>query len=190
MKQIPVGVSNRHVHLTKAHADILFWKDYQFTALKNLSQPWQYACQETVTLVWPKWKISKVRILWPERPQTQVEVSMGDTFVLGQPTSIRWSWDLVWSAPIIIQWPEWEVALPEWLIIAKRHIHMSPADAIALGVTQKQIVSVRVGNAERSLIFDNVIVRVSKESFLDMHIDVEEANAAGVKNGDIGELLA
>ena len=186
--RIPIGISNRHVHLSQADANTLFGPNYELTKLKDLSQPGQFACEECVTIKGEKGEISKVRILGPYRKFSQVEVMLGDTFKLGTPTPIRESGDLDGSAPVTIIGPAGQVELVQGMIVAKRHIHMTVADAENFGVTNGQIVKVKT-NGERSLIFDEVVIRVSDSYALDMHIDVEEGNAAGLKQGDRGELI-
>ena len=186
--RIPIWISNRHVHLSQADANTLFGANYELTKIKDLSQPGQFACEECVTIKGTKWEISKVRILGPYRKFSQVEVMLGDTFKLGTPTPIRESGDLEGSAPVTIIGPAGQVELTQGMIVAKRHIHMTVADAENFGVTNGQIVKVKT-NGERSLIFDQVVIRVSDSYALDMHIDVEEGNAAGLKQGDRGELI-
>jgi putative phosphotransacetylase len=187
--QLPLWVSNRHIHLSKADAEALFWEWYELTPIKELSQPWQYAAEECVILKWPKWQIEKVRILWPYRPQTQVEILMADQFKLWVMAPIRLSGDLKHSAWIDIIAPDWkQISISEWMIIAKRHIHMTPADAEHFWVVNNQIVQIKYGG-ERWLIFDEVVVRVTDSSKLDTHIDVEEANAGAIPQASSVELL-
>ena len=189
MDIIPLWVSNRHIHLSKADAEALFWEWFQLTPIKDLSQPWQFAAAECVTLKWPKWQIEKVRILWPYRPQTQVEILMADQFKLGVMAPIRLSGDLKHSAWIGIIWPDGkEISISEWMIIAKRHIHMTPADAEKYWVQNNQIVKIKCW-WERGLVFDEVVIRVTDASKLDTHIDVEEANAAALPQASSVELL-
>jgi len=189
-KIIHIGVSNRHIHLSQSDADILFGKNHEFKVLKFLSQPWQYACAEVLTIQWPKKAIEKVRVLWPLRSQTQVEISITDSFVLGVQAPIRLSGDLKESSPITIVGPEGTVELSKWLIIAKRHLHMHTDEAKEFGLVNNQIITVKAGSSERSVIFDQVVVRVSDRYALDMHIDTDEANAAGIKNGDNWEIVS
>lgn len=186
---IPLWVSNRHIHLSKADAEALFGEWFQLTPIKDLSQPGQFAAAECITLKWPKWQIEKVRILWPYRPQTQVEILMADQFKLWVMAPIRLSWDLKHSAWIDIIWPdEKEISISEWMIIAKRHIHMTPADAEKYWVKNNQIVKIKCW-WERGLVFDEVVIRVTDASKLDTHIDVEEANAAALPQASSVELL-
>lgn len=189
MVRLPIGISNRHIHLSETDADKLFGKEHQFKILKDLSQPGQFACEEVVTLKWPKWEIKNVRILGPLRKQTQVEISVSDGFALGVKAPIRLSGDLKWSEGINISGPNGEVYITEWVIVAKRHLHITKPEADERWLKNNQSVKIGITNNERWLIFDNVVVRLSDESALDVHIDVEEANAAGLKNGDRGELI-
>ncbi|MDR7240462.1 phosphate propanoyltransferase [Neobacillus drentensis] len=178
---IPVGVSNRHIHLSKADLYSLFGDWYQLKKTKDLSQPGQYACNETVTICGPKGAIEKVRILGPLRDQTQVEILEGDTFKLGIATQPRMSGQLKGSPGITIIGSKGSVQLTEGLIIAQRHIHMTPADSERLGVRDKQIVSIEF-NGPRGGILNNVAIRANATSALECHIDTEEANAMGAKS--------
>jgi putative phosphotransacetylase len=178
---IPVGVSNRHIHLSKEDLYSLFGDWYQLKKAKELSQPGQYACNETVTICGPKGAIEKVRILGPLRDQTQVEILEGDTFKLGIATQPRMSGQLKGSPGITIIGPKGSVQLTEGLIIAQRHIHMSTNDAERLGVQDKQIVSIEF-NGLRGGILNHVAIRANATSALECHIDTEEANAMGVKS--------
>lgn len=189
MIRVPIWISNRHIHLSEVDADKLFGKEYQFKILKDLTQPWQFACEETVTLRWPKWEIKNVRILGPLRKQTQVEISVSDGFALGVKAPIRLSGDLKGSEWINILWPKWEIYITEWVIVAKRHLHLTQAEANEWNLKNNQSIKVSIPNNERWLIFDNVLVRISDDAALDMHLDVEEANASGLKNGDRGEIV-
>ncbi|MBO8165075.1 MAG: acetate/propionate family kinase [Brevibacillus sp.] len=180
--KVPVGISNRHVHLSKEHLDALFGPGYQLRKRKDLKQYGQYAAEETVTLVGPKGRINNVRILGPLRSQTQVEVSRTDAYVLGIDPPIRDSGDLEGTAGILIQGPRGEVKIDDGVILAFRHIHFSLEDARRFGVRDKQLVSVEV-KGPRSLILENVLCRVHKDYRLEFHIDTDEANAAGLQNG-------
>ncbi|PEQ85609.1 phosphate propanoyltransferase [Bacillus sp. AFS006103] len=178
---IPVGVSNRHIHLSKDDLYSLFGDWYQLKKTKDLSQPGQYACNETVTICGPKGAIEKVRILGPLREQTQVEILEGDTFKLGIATQPRMSGQLKGSPGITIIGPKGSVQLTEGLIIAQRHIHMNLTDSERLGVRDKQIVSIEF-NGPRGGILNNVAIRANATSALECHIDTEEANAMGAKS--------
>ena len=185
---IPINASVRHVHLSREHVDALFGEGYQLTEKAPLSQPGQFACEETVTLVGPKGEISHVRVLGPERKQTQVEISRTDGFALGIDAPIRASGDLEDSAGITLRGPAGEVRLERGVIQAQRHIHMSPEDAKRFGVKDKQWVMVRVGG-ERGIIYDDVLIRVSPNYRLDMHLDTDEANAADLQPGATGTII-
>ena len=181
--EVPVGVSNRHIHLTKADMETLFGVGYQLTPLKDLSQPGQYACKETLTIVGPSMRpIEGVRVLGPLRKQSQVEISMTDSYVLKVKPPMRESGNLAGSAPIRIVGPKGVVELSEGCIIANRHIHMSPADALQFGVKDFDRVTVDVNGTRRTRWYD-VQVRVHKDFRLEMHVDTDDANAVGIGNG-------
>ncbi len=180
---IPVGVSNRHLHLSQADLEALYGTGYQLNVLKDLSQPGQYAAKETLTIVGPSGAIENVRVLGPVRKQTQVEIMRSDCFKLGIQAPLRESGMLAGSAPITIVGPKGSVYVKEGAIVAKRHIHMTPQDATQYGVCDGQVVSFRV-NGERGLVYDNVVCRVNKSYALEAHLDMDEANAADIKNGD------
>lgn len=186
--KLPVGLSNRHVHLSQEHIEILFGEGYEVTKFKDLSQPGQYACEEKVDLVGPKRTIKGVRILGPTRRKTQVEVSFTDGFMLGLKPPVRDSGDLEGSPGGKLIGPKGEVEINEGIIAAARHIHMHTNDAEEFGVKDKDRVKIKVGG-ERGLIFENVLVRVHPEYALEMHVDVDEGNAAGLKNGEVVELI-
>ncbi|GKU78708.1 phosphate propanoyltransferase [Paenibacillus sp. L3-i20] len=188
IKQVPVGVSARHIHLSEEHVHILFGQGYSLTEMKALSQPGQFAANETVAVVGPKGTFAKVRILGPVRKSTQLEVSRTDAFALGVKPPVRESGQIAGSAGITLQGPAGEVTIEEGVIIAARHIHFHTSDAEAFGITDKQKLRVRVGG-ERGVVFEHVVARVSEDFALDMHIDTDEANAAGVNNGDLAEIV-
>ncbi len=180
---VPVGVSNRHIHLTREHVEILFGKGYQLTKIKDLSQPGQFACKEQLTIVGPSMRaIEGVRVLGPERKRSQVEISRTDSFTLKVNPPVRESGDLDGSAPITIIGPKGIVTLDEGCIIANRHIHMSEDEGKAFGVTDGEYCDVELYGERRSLFYD-VQIRVHKDFRLEMHIDTDDANAAGVGNG-------
>jgi len=187
-KKIPVGVSARHIHLAQEHVEKLFGRGYQLTEFKPLSQPGQYAANETVAVVGPKGTFSKVRILGPARKATQLEISRTDSFALGVKAPVRESGDIAGSAGITIQGPAGEVKIDEGVIVAARHIHFHTSDAQKWGISDKQKLRVKF-EGERGVIFDHVVARVSDDFALDMHIDTDEANAAGINNGDIAEIV-
>ncbi|MDU4961409.1 MAG: phosphate propanoyltransferase [Sporomusaceae bacterium] len=188
-KKIPVGVSGRHLHVTREHLDILYGAGYQLQAVKALSQPGQFACQETVDIVGPKGSFKNVRILGPERKKTQIEVALTDAIKLGVKPPVRDSGDLAGSPGVTIVGPNGSVTLEQGVIAAMRHIHMTPEDATVFGVKDKDIVKVRF-EGERGLIFDQVLIRVSDQFQLEMHIDTDEGNAAMAKTGDQVEIIA
>lgn len=187
-KNLPIALSNRHIHLSQEDLDILFGKGYELCKLKDLSQPGQYACDEKVDVVGPKKTISGVRVLGPVRKSTQLELSVSDAFTLGINPMVRNSGDVENTPGAKIVGPKGEVELDRGLIVAARHIHMHTKDAEEFGVKDKDIVKIKVGGA-RGLVFENVLVRVSDKYALEMHVDVEEGNAAGIKNNDIVELI-
>lgn len=176
---VPVGISNRHIHLSQADLDQLFGAGYQLTPMKELSQPGQFACKETVTICGPKGAIEKVRVLGPVRKETQIEIVAGDCFKLGVKAPAKLSGDLAGTPGITVVGPRGSVQTAQGLIVAQRHIHMAPADAQAYGVQDGQIVKIRVGGL-RGGIYDNVAIRVTTSSKLECHLDTEEANAMGV----------
>ncbi|KMW18405.1 phosphate propanoyltransferase [Enterocloster citroniae] len=177
--RIPVGISNRHVHLSREDLSDLFGAGYELTKMKDLSQPGQYACKETVTICGPKGAIEKVRILGPVRPRTQVEILSGDSFKLGIKAPARLSGDLDKTPGITIIGPRGSVQTKEGLMAAQRHIHMLPQDAARFGVHDGQNVSLEIDGI-RGGILRNTIVRVTGQSGLECHIDTEEANALGL----------
>ena len=187
-KGIPVGISNRHVHLSKADLDTLFGQEFQLTVMKELSQPGQYASEQKVTLVGPNGVVENVRILGPVRNKTQVEVSLSDCFKLGIKAPVRDSGDLENSAGITLVGPKGSVTIKDGVIIAARHIHMHPKDAEAFGVKDKERVCIKVPGL-RGLVFNEVLVRVSEKHQLEMHVDLDEANAASLRNQDIVEIV-
>ncbi len=187
-KIIPIWISNRHVHLSQEDASTLFGLDYQCQNIKNLSQPGQYACAETISIKWPKWQIDGVRVLGPYRKETQVEILQADNFKLGTQAPIRLSGDLHESGAIELVGPKWSVSLSQGLIVAQRHLHATPTDAERLWLHDGQIISVAVGG-QRATLFGATVVRVTDTSALDMHIDVEEGNAAGLWLGAEWEII-
>ncbi|MBM7712325.1 phosphate propanoyltransferase [Enterococcus xiangfangensis] len=179
---IPVGISNRHIHLSQSAVDKLFGSNYQLTKLKDLSQPGQYACKECLMICGPKGVIEKVRILGPVRPETQVEILQSDTFKLGIKGALRLSGDLAGTPGITLVGPNGSFEVIQGAIVAKRHIHMLPEEAVRFGVTDGESVTIEFAG-ERGGSLANVIVRAKENSGLECHIDTEEANALGVKSG-------
>ena len=177
---IPVGVSNRHIPLTREHVDILFGKGYELEKLKDLSQPGQYACKETLTIIGPSLRpIERVRVLGPERRSSQVEISRTDAYTLKVKAPVRESGKIQGSAGVTIVGPCGVVKLDEGCIIANRHIHMSPADGARFGVSDGDYVTVDAIGERRTRFFD-VQVRVSPDFRLEMHLDTDDANAVGL----------
>ncbi len=186
---IPIAISARHVHLDQETLEALFGPGYQLTKHRDLSQPGQFACKETLTLIGPKNRIEKVRILGPVRSKNQVEISRTDEFFLGIDAPIRESGHTENSPGItLLAENENKVDLKEGVICALRHIHMTPEDADFFGVNDRDVVEVAVDNDERSLTFGNVLIRVSPQSKLEMHIDTDEGNAAEINPGAQGAL--
>lgn len=190
MKNFIVETSARHVHVTQEHLEILFGKGATLTHKKDLSQPGQFACEERVTIVGPKKELANVSILGPVRPATQVELSATDARSIGLGTApIRESGDIAGSAGCKIVGPCGEVEIEEGVIVAKRHIHLTPEDAEELGVSDKQVVWVKVNTAERSAILGDVVCRVSPKFARAMHIDTDESNAIGAGRELFGEIV-
>lgn len=187
--KILVETSARHVHLTNEHIEILFGKGHTLTNKKDLSQPGQFACEERVTLVGPKKEIPGVSILGPARPSSQVEISFTDARTLGISAPVRESGDIKASAAVKLVGPAGEVELGEGAIVAKRHIHLTPADAEKFGVADKEIVSVKITNNDRTTVFGDVVCRVSPSFAPAMHIDTDEANAACAFGACYGEII-
>ena len=187
-KEVMVEISARHVHVSQKDLEILFGEGYKLTPKKDLSQPGQFACEEKVTIVGAKSQL-KASILGPVRPDTQVELSLTDARSIGVTAPIRESGDVAGSGACKIVGPCGEVELAQGVIAAKRHIHMTVADGEKFGIKDKQIVSVKVDTDGRSLIFGDVVARVSDSYALAMHIDTDEANAAKVGGNCIGEIL-
>lgn len=187
--KVLVETSARHVHLSQQDLETLFGEGYQLTNKKDLSQPGQFACTERVDVVGAKKTLAGVTILGPVRGKSQVELSLTDARSIGLDAPIRESGDIAGSGACRLVGPKGEVALEEGVIAAKRHIHMTPADAEAFGVKDKDVVSVRVESAGRSLVFGDTVVRVSPKFALAMHIDTDESNAGAVAPGTMGEVI-
>ena len=187
--EVLVETSARHMHVTQADLETLFGKGYELTKKKDLSQPGQFACAERVDVVGPKKTLAGVSILGPVRPETQVELSLTDARSIGVAAPIRESGDIAGSGACKLVGPCGEVELKEGVLAAKRHIHMTTADAAAMGLEDKQIVSVKIPSEGRETIFGDVVVRVSDKYALAMHIDTDESNAACVAPGTMGEII-
>jgi acetate kinase len=184
---IPVGVSVRHVHLSRHDCDALFGPGYELTPRRPVTQPGQYVCRETVDLVGPKGAIERVAIINPLREQTQVEVARTDAVALGVSPPLRESGQLDGTPGITLRGPHGTVVIPSGVILAQRHVHMHPSDAARFGVRDKDVIRVRVGG-DREMVFGDVLVRVSDQYALDMHVDTDEANAAALTNDSIAEM--
>lgn len=185
--KIPVGVSSRHLHLSAEDLATLFGPNRQLQKLRDLSQTGQFAAMEVVTLVGPKGEIPNVRVLGPARARTQVEVSFSDAVKLGINPPVRDSGSLSGAGSIRIEGPMGAVEAEDAVIIAWRHIHMAPTDASLFGVVDKDKVSICVGG-DRGMTLHHVLVRVRPDFRLEMHIDTDEANACGLRNGDLVEI--
>lgn len=183
---VELEASGRHVHVTKAQAHTLF--GHGLTAKRPLSQPGQYLAQERVTVIGPKGELKNVAVLGPERPEGQVEISLTDGKALGLTPPVRLSGKVMDTPGATLVGPMGSVTLPQGVIAAKRHIHMTPEDAARFGVTDKQEVRLQVFT-ERPLIFDDVTVRVSDSFATYVHLDYDEANACGFAPGDLGRIL-
>lgn len=187
--QVPAGLSNKHVHLSEKDIYILFGEGHTLTPIKDLGQPGQFACEEKVDLVGSKGIIKGVRVLGPARKESQVEISLSDSFILGiKNIPVRDSGKLEGTPGVKLVGPKGEVELECGVIAAARHIHMHTSEAEKLGLKDKDIVKVKVGG-ERGLVFENVLLRVSDSFALEFHIDLEEGNAAKIANGQMLEVL-
>lgn len=185
---IEVEASGRHVHLTREDVDTLFGPGYQLTPVKELSQPGQYACAERVTITGPKGSMKNVIVLGPERKESQVEVSLTDAVALGVKAPIRQSGDIAGTPKITISNGDRKVELTKGLIVAKRHMHITPEDAVKYNVKDGEIIKVKVFGT-RPLIFDDLVVRVNKNFRTYIHIDYDEANACGFTKGTLGMII-
>lgn len=186
--RLPIAVSGRHVHLSRAAVDALFGKDYVLDQATPLRQPGHWCAKERVTLVGPKGKLASVAILGPLRERTQIEISRTDSFALGIDVPVRDSGKLEGTPQVTITGPAGSFTT-EGLIIAARHIHVNPADAARLGVEDGDYVGIRVGDEDRGLTFGRTLVRVGADAFTEVHIDTDEANAAGIEAAGTGELV-
>ena len=180
---IPVGVSGRHLHLSREHLDALFGPGYELTKKKDLSQPGQYAAEETVDIMTTKGAFTRVRILGPVRKETQIEMALTDSVKLGITPPLRDSGNLAGSPGVVLVGPNGTITLDQGVIIALRHIHMTPAQAEEFGVKDKELVQVEC-LGDRAMTMGQVLVRVSDQFALELHVDTDEGNAAGMKTGD------
>ena len=186
--KVSIGVSNRHVHLTKEHLKILFGEGYELDKKVDINQPGQFAATDTVTIKTQKSEITNVRILGPIRPYTQVEISKTDAYKLGLNPPVRDSGDLDVSEPITIVGPKGSIDIEKGCIIANRHIHILPIQMKEYGLEGKEYVNVRI-SGEKGGVLANVKLKVSEEAYYELHIDTDDANAHLIKNGDIGEII-
>lgn len=186
--EVKIGLSNKHLHLQQADVDTLFGKGHQLTPTKDLSQPGQFACDEKVDIVGPKGVLKGIRVLGPVRPETQVELAATDARAIGIKAPVRESGKLGGTPGCKLIGPAGEVDLDHGVIVALRHVHLSLPQAEALGVKDKDFVSVKVGG-ERGLIFNNVLVRSGAAHNGEIHLDTDEGNAAGLGPDSVGEVI-
>ena len=183
---VEMEASGRHVHVTKAQAQALF--GHLLTPKRELSQPGQYLAQERVTVIGPKGRLENVAVLGPERKEGQVELSLTDTRTLGIAAPVRLSGDVADTPGAVLQGNLGQVTLRQGVIVARRHIHITPEGAENMGVRDRQVVKLQT-YTNRPLIFDDVVVRVSPDFQTRVHLDYDEANACGFQNGDLGRIL-
>ena len=186
--KVKIGLSNKHVHLCREHLDILFGEGHELTPIKDLGQPGQYACDEKVDIVGPKGTLKGVRILGPLRPVTQIEVSMTDARTIGLKAPLRESGDLDGTPGCTLIGPAGELELETGVIVASRHVHLSPEQAAEAGLKDKDIVSLKI-EGDRGVIFNNALVRVSPKFLAECHLDTDEGNAAGCGPDAVCELI-
>lgn len=185
---VPAAVSNRHIHLSAGDIEILFGKKYALNANKPLSQPGQFACAETVTIQGKKGRMERVRVLGPARPETQVEISLTDSFVLGIDPVVRISGYLIETPGCLLIGPCGKVALQRGVIVSHRHLHISLQQAKAYGISNNEFIRVKKSGM-RQTVLEQVSVRCGASDDLELHIDTDEANAANIKNGDYLEIV-
>jgi putative phosphotransacetylase len=183
---IPAGVSVKHCHLTKEHFKILFGASAEPKRVKDIKQPGFYAAEEMIDVQGPKGVLKKIRLVAPYRDHTQIEIAVSDAMAIGLKPPVRESGAVKGSAGAILIGPAGKVEIKEGVIIAQRHLHFSPSEAAALGIASGEVVRVRAGaGGGRSTVFEDVVVRVSDKYSLEFHVDTDEANAAGIKTGDV-----
>lgn len=187
--KILVETSARHIHLSEDDLKKLFGENAKLTKKKDLSQPGQFVCEEKVTIVGPKGEVPRVSVLGPIRDKSQVEISLTDARKIGLKVKVRESGCIENTVGCKVVGPNGEVDLNHGVIAAKRHIHLAPKDAENLGVKNKQIVSVKIITDERTLIFDDIVIRVSEKFAPAMHIDTDESNAAGISGITYGDII-
>ncbi|NBI66256.1 phosphate propanoyltransferase [Pseudoflavonifractor sp. 60] len=185
---VPVGISMRHIHLSRREVDALFGRTYQLTPLRPLSQPGQFACQECLDVIGPKGVLHKVRILGPERPQAQVELAQTDCRTIGVKAPVRASGNVEGTPGVLLQGPRGVLSLPQGVIIADRHLHMSTAQAAAFGLKDGDTVRIQVGGGKPGIL-DGVLVRAGDQYELDLHLDTDDANAFQLKQGQLVTVL-
>jgi putative phosphotransacetylase len=182
---IPVGVSNRHCHLTREHFKILFGPNAEPKKVKDIKQPGFYAADEVISVKGPKGVLHKIRLVAPYRDHTQIELAVTDALAIGVNPPVRESGQVKGSAGATLIGPAGQVEIKEGVIIAQRHLHFSPDEAKALGIESGEVVRVRAGTGKgRAVVFEDVIVRVGPKYSLEFHVDTDEANASGLKTGD------
>ena len=186
--QVKVGISNKHLHLSQEHLEILFGKGAELTVKKELGQPGQFAAEETVEIIGPKRSLGQVRVLGPVRKETQVELALTDARGIGIKAPVRESGKLEGTPGCKLVGPCGEIELDHGVIAALRHVHLNPEQAKEAGVEDKEIVMVRV-EGERGLVFDNVLVRSGEAHEAELHFDTDEGNAAGLANDVICEII-
>lgn len=187
-RQVPVGVSMRHIHLSRREVDALFGRTYQLTPLRPLSQPGQFACQECLDVIGPKGVLHKVRILGPERSAAQVELAQTDCRAIGVQAPVRASGNVEGTPGVLLQGPRGVLQLSQGVIIADRHLHMSTAQAAAFGLSDGDTVRVRIDGGKPGIL-DGVLVRAGDKYELDLHLDTDDANAFQLKQGQLVTVL-
>ncbi len=187
-RQVPVGISMRHIHLSRREVDALFGRTYQLTPLRPLSQPGQFACQECLDVIGPKGVLHKVRILGPERSAPQVELAQTDCRTIGIKAPVRASGKVEGTPGVLLQGPKGVLSIPQGVIIADRHLHMSTAQAAAFGLADGDTVRVRVDGGKPGIL-DGVLVRAGEQYALDLHLDTDDANAFQLKQGQLVTVL-
>ena len=187
-QQVPIGISNKHVHVCQEDLETLFGAGYELTNKKDLSQPGQFACEEKVDVVGPKGTIKGVRILGPVRPETQIELAQTDARSIGVNALLRESGKLEGTEGCKLIGPKGEVELDKGVIVAHLHIHFHTDEAAAMGIKDKQMLTVAV-RGQKTVVFADVIARVGDKMKLDFHIDTDEANAAGIAGNVTGEII-
>lgn len=187
-RQVPVGISVRHIHLTRADVDKLFGYGYQLTPKKALSQPGQFACEECLDVIGPKGELKRVRILGPERSSTQIELAQTDCRTIGVNASVRSSGDTKGTPGVTLRGPLGELTVPEGVIVADRHLHMTPAQAAAFGLADGDRVQIRIDGIKPG-IMGGVLVRANSKCALDFHIDTDDGNAFLLRQGQLVTVL-